>query len=158
MKNNLLSVCVGGGLWLAVAAACQPAQKAGHEGHTSSSEMPTAVADLEKQVMAVHDSIMPKMSDLMKLKKQVNERLAMFETQKPSAGLTKEKEQALALVTSLTNADKAMMDWMHQYNHDTLAKLPEAQATEYLNGQLTSARAMSVQVRKSLADANAYLK
>ncbi|WP_080056378.1 hypothetical protein [Spirosoma aerolatum] len=117
-----------------------------------------SVADLEKQILALHDSVMPAMSDLMKLRKQVTEQLGELEKEPMSADVRQRKERALAIKAALDKADTSMMDWMHTYNGDTLVQLTEQQAMAYLKDQRQRVNAMSQLMRKSIDDAKAYLK
>lgn len=117
-----------------------------------------SVADLEKQVLAVHDSVMPAMSDLMKLKKEVTQQLSELDKQPVSADIRQRQAQGKAIKAALDQADQSMMDWMHRYNGDTLAKLKEQQALDYLKAEQQRVDAMSQLMRKSINDAQAYLK
>jgi hypothetical protein len=70
---------------------------------------------LYNQVMGVHDEVMPKMDDLYKLKKALNEKI------KNSPDLVDERKKQLeGTVMLLDSASKAMMVWMRQFKPDTL--------------------------------------
>ena len=132
-----------------------------HEAMESTAQTvtkPQPVASLEKQILAVHDSVMPAMSDLIKLKKEVIQQLTELDKQAVSANVRQRKQQGMAVKTALDHADQSMMNWMHQYNGDTLAKLNEQQALAYLKDQQQRVSAMSQLMRKSITDAQAYLK
>lgn len=144
-------------------AACQSNQS--DQTHTAPTNTPTpafskpkAVADLEKTVLAVHDSLMPAMSALMSLKKAVSERIAELDAEPASAETHQLKEQALAIRTELANADQLMMDWMHHYNGDTLVTLKEPQAMAYLKAQQQKVNTLRASIKKSITDAQTYLK
>jgi len=138
---------------LLTTAACQPAQKsddhAGHADHAQSSETAAAgpVAKKEQEILAVHDSLMAEMSDLMRLKKAVSAKAAA-----PAAN-----GQGTEISRRLGEADDAMMTWMNQYNGDTLGKLGQTKALDYLNDQQNKVNQVRDQMRRSMADANAYL-
>lgn len=119
---------------------------------------PQSVADLEKQVLTVHDSVMPAMSDLMKLKKEVAQQLSELDKQTASANVRERVAQGQAIKAALDQADRSMMDWMHHYNGDTLASLDEQQALTYLKAEQQRVNAMSQLMRKSITDAQTYLK
>lgn len=108
--------------------------------------------------MAVHDSVMPAMSDLMRLRKQINQQLTELDAKPASKELTQRKEQGRNLTAELTKAEEGMMDWMHQYNGDTLKTLSEDKALDYLKDQHQKVNAMSQLMRKSITDAQTYLK
>jgi len=101
--------------------------------------------------MAVHDSVMPKISDILRLKKEVTAKVE--KTTDPEARVMGE-----SINSQLVNADKAMMDWMHQYNGDTLGKLDQAKAVEYLKEQQRKVNDVRDQMQKSIADAQQYLQ
>ncbi|GAB3960365.1 hypothetical protein GCM10028805_57840 [Spirosoma harenae] len=144
-------------------AACQLNQSDKKNTDTRSntkqaSSKPTAVADLEKTVLAVHDSIMPAMSDLISLKKAVSGRIAELDAKPASAETHQLKAQGVAINTELSNADHLMMDWMHHYNGDTLVTLNEQQAMAYLTAQQQKVNTLRELIKKSITDAQAYLK
>ncbi|MGD1842109.1 MAG: hypothetical protein ACFB0B_14615 [Thermonemataceae bacterium] len=68
---------------------------------------------LEKEVMAIHDSIMPRMGQLKALKKAFKDSLAIS-----AADSTVDNPFETTLqsnLAALDEADKAMWDWMHNY-------------------------------------------
>ena len=92
-------------LW---AAACGPAQK--ETGETTDPEL------LKDEVMAVHDEVMPKMQDIMRLKERARTMIDSLATDSmTNASQIEELEQ---LITSLDEADEAMMGWMRNYRRD----------------------------------------
>lgn len=90
---------------------------------------------------------MAEMSDLMRLKKAVSAKAAA-----PAAN-----GQGTEISRRLGEADDAMMTWMNQYNGDTLGKLGQTKALDYLNDQQNKVNQVRDQMRRSMADANAYL-
>lgn len=70
---------------------------------------------LYEKVMGVHDEVMPRMDDIQKLKRELQE------TIKNSTDLAEEKrkelEQKIALLDS---ASKAMMNWMFEFRPEEL--------------------------------------
>lgn len=99
------------------------------------------VKEAENEVFAIHDKVMPKIDDVMKLRKRLNQRISLLDSASiagSAAGALRtdeEKEQARLLSRNLTNADSLMMGWMNQYNGDTLAKLSPDDALRYLSEQ-----------------------
>lgn len=137
-------------LMTVLAGACQPNSTTDNHATAKKGADTNPVADLEEQVMAVHDSVMPKLSDVMRLKKAVSAKVA--QTSGEAA-----KEQGMAINRQLDEADKAMMGWMYQYNGDTLGKLDQAKAVEYLKDQQAKVNAVRNQMQKSIAEAEKYL-
>ncbi|MGM9507929.1 hypothetical protein ACS5NO_09385 [Larkinella sp. GY13] len=108
------------------------------------------VAELEKQVLAVHDSLMLQMNDLMRMQEEVSVKAEKSDT--PS------REKGLQVLRQLKQADEVMMDWMHQYKGDTLKQLDQEKALNYLKIQQGKVNSLSRLMRQSLADAENYLK
>lgn len=106
----------------------------GHKGDKSD--------PLYKEVMAIHDEVMPKLSTIHKLKK----------------ALRKEEEDAsptiLQLITDLEKADEGMMKWMEQFS-------PPADGQDrktYLTNQLQSVTVMAADINNAISSAELYLK
>ena len=122
-----------------------------HHDHAAMADAKRPMANLEGEVLAIHDSVMPKMSDLMRLKKAVSAKV----DQTTQAA---QKQRGLAIRRQLDEADRAMMDWMHQYNADTLAKLSEQKATEYLRAEKAKIERVQTQTFQSISRAEEYVK
>jgi hypothetical protein len=137
-RNLLFSL----GLLVAVSFACGSKKE---EAKTDEATTSDPVKQLEEAVMAQHDSSMNLMGDIAKLKKQVGQK---------AAGAAAGK----VLIDSLTVADDAMMDWMQQYNGDTLGKLDQTKALNYLNSQKKSIDQVQLRMKKSIAEASQYVK
>lgn len=138
--------------------ACGPSESDKKEG----SEPSASVEQLEKEVFAIHDEVMPRISDIMKLKKGLTGKLATLDSLQrvsPSEAvrLDEQKEQGRLLSRRLTEADSLMMDWMHRYNGDTLKALPEADAVRYLTSQKEIINDVKKKINQSVGDAQAYL-
>lgn len=148
VKHALLALAL-----LTTAACKTKTSEHNHADHAHTAETPATgpVASLEQQVMAVHDSAMNQMSDIMRLKKQVTAKATQTTEQ-----TAKTKGETIA--RQLGEADRAMMDWMHQYNADTLGKLGQEKAADYLRDQQTKVNAVHDQMRRRIAEANTYLE
>lgn len=84
-------------------------QDAGHE-----TESPLNAQT--KEMLAIHDSIMPRMDQLMELKTLLKKDVKATDSLllvKPAEDLKAHKEEALRITMVLDSADRAMMDWMH---------------------------------------------
>ncbi|MFD2934255.1 hypothetical protein [Spirosoma flavum] len=157
IKIQSLLIC----LLVLAGVGCQSNHQS--ETATTSSDTTTqatseVVASLEKDVLAVHDSAMLDMSDMMRVKKAVTLQLTELSGKKPSAEVTQRKEQGLRVSNVLAKADEAMMAWMYEYNGDTLHKLDHKQAMLYLKEQQLKVNTVRQRMRKSIADAKTYLK
>lgn len=116
--------------FLIIVAACgKPANQNNEEGMEGQEEANPNQALYEK-VMDLHDEVMPKMEDIYKIQSQIKEKIAN------SPNLVKERKEALEKVAfQLDSANKAMMDWMHEFQ-----PLPdsadEEEARAYLESQM----------------------
>ncbi|GAB3015816.1 viral A-type inclusion protein [Spirosoma pulveris] len=121
------------------------------------------VKEAENEVFAIHDQVMPKIDDIMKLRKQLNQRITSLDSLKASGSTAatlrtdEEREQAQRLRTNLAVADSLMMDWMGRYNGDTLAKLSSDDALRYLNGQKDQITDVKTKVNTSIEQARQFL-
>ncbi len=121
------------------------------------------VKETENEVFAIHDEVMPKIDDIMKLRKQLKNRIASLDSLKASGSAAttlrtdEEKEQASRLHRNLDVADSLMMDWMSRYNGDTLAKLSSDEALRYLNGQKDQITDVKSKVNTSIEQARQFL-
>lgn len=71
--------------------------------------------NLAKEVMAIHDEVMPRMGEISSYRRELKQKLKAQEFQF-SAETRIEREKMERLVMKLDSADKGMMDWMHNYN------------------------------------------
>jgi hypothetical protein len=95
-------------------------------------EKPKETDLLYNKVMEVHDEIMPKMGDIMKLKKQLKEKLAELDTATEiDRAKIDEIERAIA---DLDNSHEEMMGWMRQFDRDFEGMVNE-EILKYLNDQ-----------------------
>lgn len=95
------------------------------------------------QVMDIHDEVMPKMGDLHKAKKQLQDSLANTTT------LTDEQKKEMeGTILMLDSASDSMMDWMHDFNP------PEASNKEafnkYMESELVKVKKMKEDVMRAL--------
>ena len=122
-----------------------------------------AVKEAENEVFAIHDEIMPKMDDLMKLKKELTTRISSLDSLKASGSASatlrvdEDKEQATHIKRNLVVADSLMMDWMSQYKGDTLAKLSSTEALNYLAAQKNQILDVKTKYNNSLEQARQFL-
>lgn len=141
--KNLRSLFIVG---LLVLAACA---KSGEHQHTNN-DSPTDDSPnqaLYDQVMDVHDEVMPKMDDIMKLKRELQDKIA----NSPDMVLER-KEQLENVIANLDSASNAMMSWMHEFN-----PLPDSvdqeKAREYLESEMERIRKVKTLTLESLEKA-----
>lgn len=121
------------------------------------------VEKAEKDVFAVHDEIMPRIGDILKLNKQLKLRVASLDSLKATDAsatvrLDEEKAQAFKLSRQLNEADSLMMNWMENYRSDTLPQLKPADALHYLTQQKTKIDDVKQKITTSINQAGQYLR
>ncbi|MDB5239877.1 MAG: viral A-type inclusion protein [Spirosoma sp.] len=122
-----------------------------------------AVKQAEEDVFAIHDQVMPKSDDIMKLRKQLNKRIAALDSLQATSSAAgtlrtdEEKEQARLLVRNLTDADSLMMYWMSHYKGDTLTKLSPNDALRYLSDQKDKITDVETKLNTSIEQARQFL-
>ena len=92
---------------------------------------------LYDSVMDVHNEVMPKMGEIIKLTESLKDKVAKTPDMAPAA-----KQEIEAAIDSLDNASNGMMDWMHKFNPESHSG---DQAREYLKSEM--ARVTSVKQR-----------
>ena len=103
------------------------------------------------EVMAIHDSIMLKMGELMELSEAIK-----------AAGKDSHENSVLAesanqMLIELDQAGEAMMSWMHNFKSDTLDKLNDEEARHYLALQKDGILKVKAKMEKSITNAQKYL-
>lgn len=93
-------------------------------------ESSAATDELYQAVMGVHDEVMPKMNDIYKLKKQLQEEV------KNSPDMVEERKQELEnRIKELDQASESMMQWMRNFNPEDF-KADKEEYRDYLNKEL----------------------
>jgi len=104
------------------------------------------VEKLYKEVMVIHDEVMPEISTIHKLKKKIRK----------SDG---ESEVSLSLIKELDDADESMMSWMSDFGK--FRSMDDASSEEkiaYLNSEKKKISEVSRIMKKAIADGENYLK
>ena len=105
---------------------------------------------LFNQMMDVHDEVMPKMDDMMKLKRTLQEQIA----NSPDM-LTERKQELENTIYTLDSASNAMMSWMHRiHKFDPLADtIDQEKAREYLETEMEEIRKVKELINESIEKA-----
>ena len=109
---------------------------------------------LMQEVIAIHDSVMPKMSEISRLVARL----------KPLADSTAQGQQYARAMKDLQEAHTAMMDWMNgfgeRFDHAEIMKGKELspQKQEWLLEEEVKVKVMAEKVNSSIANAKALLK
>lgn len=104
-------------------------------------------SNLEAEVIAIHDEVMPKMGDIHVAKKQL--RKLMGEGTSDSL-----KTEILELISDLEKADEGMMDWMDKWDVPS----EEPAMTAYLEKEKIKITKVKEDMLNSIEAANAYLQ
>jgi len=130
MKNLTLLVLLA---MFSLTNCTKPGDHSGmnHDSDQTQEEGPNQA--LYNQMMDVHDEVMPRMDDIMKLKRELQEDIAN------SPDMVIERKQELeAIISNLDSASSAMMNWMHRiHEFDPLAdSVDQEKAREYLETEM----------------------
>ena len=110
--------------------------------------------ELYDKVMAVHDEIMPKMGDIMKYKKQLQEKVdALSAAEEIDSAKISELEQAIA---DLDHSHEEMMGWMRQFDNDFEGMVNE-DIMKYLNTQMDKIKKVGEVTNAALKNAEDML-
>lgn len=147
MKNIKSLFIVG----LFALAACGKSGEHEHGNHDSAMDDSPNQA-LYDQVMDVHDEVMPKMDDIMKLKRKLQDEIANTPDM-----VVERKEQLEKVIANLDSASNAMMTWMHEFN-----PLPDSvdqeKAREYLESEMERIRKVKTFMLESIEKAQSEAK
>ncbi|BDD04271.1 hypothetical protein [Aureibacter tunicatorum] len=104
---------------------------------------------LYKNVMKIHDDVMPKMQDIMNLKKNINSQIDSLSKDSLNATQVQELKK---ISNNLDNADHMMMKWMRGFNakYDTL---PIDDAINYLKKEEVKIKEVSNAMNSSIKEA-----
>ncbi len=105
---------------------------------------------LYNQMMDVHDEVMPKMDDIMKLKRELQEQIA----NSPDM-VVERKEELERVISNLDSASNSMMSWMHRiHEFDPLAdSVDQEKAREYLESEMEEIRKVKELINESIEKA-----
>lgn len=107
---------------------------------------------LYNQMMDIHDEVMPKMDDIMKLKRELQEQISN------SPDMLAERKQELEnTIYTLDSASNSMMNWMHRiHEFNPLAdSVNQEKAREYLESEMEEIRKVKELMTESIEKAKA---
>ncbi len=107
---------------------------------------------LQKEVMEIHDAVMPKMSDLNRVKRKLKD---FIETN--TSFSEPEKEKINITIDEIISAENAMMDWMKAYKAPKASDPPE-KVKEYLKDEKTRITDVNDQMLQTLKNGESLLK
>lgn len=110
---------------------------------------------LYREVGMVHDTAMVLMAPLERTQMRIR---------KTIKNVTEaEKQIGLQLLTDLTKAGEAMMDWMHEFkgielHEEDYQSMTEEEIMQYLNQEKVAMEAIDQQMRSAIQEGRAYLQ
>jgi len=133
-------------------ASCEGRKQAGKESGAAQ----VNIEELKQSVIDVHDEIMPKMGELMSLKKEVADKIAQLEE-----GSSVENEELIRqLRTTEENLERShdeMMQWMRQFKPD-MDDMVQEEVVKYLENQKSKIKQVGELTNESIAKARELLK
>ncbi|WP_229215038.1 viral A-type inclusion protein [Dyadobacter bucti] len=131
-------------------------------GFASCDKKADKVQELETEVLAIHDEVMPQMDDIMSLKSQLSEKIQTMDSlqnEGVSSNTTAEARiKAVDLNQRLNESDKLMMDWMHAYRGDSAKKLNPEAAVLYFEQQKEKILLVKQQTVKAIEETKTFLE
>lgn len=111
------------------------------------------------QVFNVHDEVMPKMGEVMALKKQV---LAKAKEVGEAKGDSVQAESLRGLALRLDQANEGMMQWMREWQANAQPHINEETTVEerkaFLNGEMEKVKKVREDINSSIEAAKSALK
>jgi len=108
---------------------------------------------LKEEVINVHDEVMPKMDNIMKLKAELKAIKQDTANVIPSDKLI----QLNNLILNLEKADREMMEWMRNYD-PLMEGMTEEEQIVYLKAQKISIKRVKQSMLSAILDAELYTK
>jgi hypothetical protein len=102
--------------------------------------------------MEIHDAVMPKMADINRVKRKLNDLL-----EADSLMVDEKKLLIYSNIDALVNAENGMMDWMKAFKVPKAID-PDQQVLEYLNNEKANISQVSDQMLNSLKKGEELLK
>lgn len=97
---------------------------------------------LEKTIFAIHDSVMPRMGEIVALRKSIEQLIELDST-------TRSADSLNIILKSVIKADRDMMDWMHQYKSPNMKS---DTAIAYLTNELKKIKKVEEQINGLLSE------
>ncbi|MFK7970078.1 MAG: hypothetical protein AB8F95_06905 [Bacteroidia bacterium] len=119
-----------------------------------SDKLAEEVKKLDTEVIAVHDEVMPKMTEIAKLQKKMKGRIDNLVSQgEMTDSLTKELSISKEALTKLETAEKSMNDWMMKYHEVSSQKVDSKTMLEALKAEKDKVTVVKDQILSSLKEA-----
>ena len=106
---------------------------------------------LEKEVMDIHNKVMPLMGEVARLKDELEKRKEGLDS------LAEDQIQAIDnLILELTAANEGMMGWMRDYSGD-FAEMEKKEIQQYLDDQMQEIKGVEDRIARAIETAKKEL-
>lgn len=127
--------------------SCKEGQHDHDHHHGDHSEISGGNEALYREVMEIHDEVMPKMNDMHRIKSSLKKELA------DNPGLPESVRKAKeSLIVQLDSAGEGMMDWMRKFDPPTDSS--EAFIKTYLEGEMVRVQKVRDDILNALEEAD----
>lgn len=120
------------------------------------------VEQMEKEVLAIHDEVMPRMDEIMSLQSKLVKKMASIDSLQQegasSTTLAEQRLKAFELNRQLKTADSLMMNWMYAYRGDSAKGLQPAEAMAYFEKEKEKIIKVKETTNSSIEDVKTFLK
>ncbi|WP_353721310.1 viral A-type inclusion protein [Dyadobacter sp. 676] len=120
------------------------------------------IAGLETEVLAIHDEVMPQQESIVNLKSRLSKKIQGIDSLQnvgvSSNTMAEQRIKAVDLNQKLADADKLMMDWMHEYRGDSAKKLDAKQAIVYFEKEKERILLVKQATLKSIQEAKTFFR
>lgn len=120
------------------------------------------VLNLETEVLAIHDEVMPKMQDIETLKATLSQKVQNIDSLQnvgvSGNNLAEQRIKAVDLKQRLEESDKLMMDWMHEYRGDSAKKLNSQEAVQYFEKEKDKILLVKQTTLKAIQETKTFLE
>lgn len=120
------------------------------------------VEQMEKEVLAIHDEVMPKMDEIMSLQSKLVKKMASIDSLQQegasSTTLVEQRLKAFELNRQLKTADSLMMNWMYAYRGDSAKGLQPTEAIAYFEKEKEKIIKVKEATNSSIEEVKTFLK
>jgi len=122
-----------------------------------SSETQKMQQDLKKEVISIHDEVMPKMREIGELKEQLDAIEDKF-VESNNEEVTQKVSELRKIVGQLEEAEHAMRDWMQDFKISFPEETPSSEVVEYYEAEKAKIESVKVSMNTSIDTAESFIE
>lgn len=107
---------------------------------------------LYREVMEIHDEVMPHMGEVMQLTKELDKNIDQLKSEDSTTNPQPSIEHLTTLKQNLSDADEAMMNWMRKFNTE-MDSMSHEEKMHYLQDEKEKIQEVKVQVSTVIQEA-----